>query len=99
MHTMNTKSGVTTLGYFTEIEMLQNKIAELKMQLEEERTEHRDMYQRMRADCARVLSLCSENQELKQENLKLSLELLEYRELKAAQVLQAALRRVSALVM
>jgi hypothetical protein len=86
-------AGLSGLGYFTEIEMLQKKINDLKMQIEEERAEHRDIYHRMRADCAHVQSMYAEMQELKKENLKMAAELMEYHELKAAQVLQAAMRR------
>jgi hypothetical protein len=38
------------MGYFTEIEMLQNKIKELEKKLQEEREEHRDVYARMKTN-------------------------------------------------
>ena len=44
------------LGYFTEIEMLQNKIAELEQKLETERMEHKDIMIRMREKHAAEIS-------------------------------------------
>jgi predicted nucleic acid-binding Zn-ribbon protein len=39
-----------SVGYFTEIKMLQNKIEELETKLQDEREEHRDIYKRLKED-------------------------------------------------
>jgi hypothetical protein len=54
----------TFIGYFTEIEMLKQKIKELEEKLQEERQEHRDIFSRMKAD----------NELLKEDNAKLHME-------------------------
>ncbi len=68
------------LGYFTEIEILQNKIKQLENKLEQERIEHREAYQRMKQ-----LTVIYEDEimHLKQENVKLNtkLEEVSYEEL------------------
>jgi hypothetical protein len=41
---------MSIMGYFTEVEMLQNKIKELEKKLQEEREEHRDVYACMKTN-------------------------------------------------
>ncbi len=41
---------MSIIGYFTEIETLQNKFKELEKKLQEEREEHRDIYIRMKTN-------------------------------------------------
>jgi hypothetical protein len=41
---------MSSVGYFTEIKMLQNKIEELETKLQDEREEHRDIYKRLKED-------------------------------------------------
>ena len=48
----------TFIGYFTEIDMLKEKIKELEEKLQEERQEYRDIFSRMK----------TENEMLKTEN-------------------------------
>jgi len=54
----------TFIGYFTEIDMLKEKIKELEEKLRQEREEHRDIFFRMKA----------ENELLKEENNNLRME-------------------------
>lgn len=81
---------MSQFGYFTEIEMLQNKIKELELKLEEERAEHRDIFARMRAQCIQNCNNEFELKRLKDENTMLKAEL---HEIKSMQTIQAALRR------
>jgi hypothetical protein len=77
-------------GYFTEIEMLQKKIKELELKLEEERAEHRDIFARIRRQCIQNTNNEFELKHLKDENRILKAEL---QELKSVQTIQAAIRR------
>jgi hypothetical protein len=45
---------MATMGYFTEIEKLQNQIKELECKLEQERQEFRDAFMRMKAAASQV---------------------------------------------
>ena len=56
-----------SIGYFTEIEMLKEKINELEQKLQEEREEHRDIFFRMKADNE---LLKEQNDNLRMENLR-----------------------------
>ncbi len=73
---------MSSVGYFTEIEMLQNKIRELENKLEEEREEHREIYMKLKSELryttsssnhfdAQLHFLQQENQKLIQENCML----------------------------
>ena len=73
---------MSSIGYFTEIEMLQNKIRELENKLEEEREEHREIYMKLKSELryttsssnhfdAQLIYLQQENQKLIQENCML----------------------------
>ena len=73
---------MSSVGYFTEIEMLQNKIRELENKLEEEREEHREIYMKLKSELryttsssnhfdAQLIYLQQENQKLIQENCML----------------------------
>lgn len=80
---------MSQFGYFTEIEMLQKKIKELELKLEEERAEHRDIFARMR-ECIQNTNNEFELKHLKDENAILKAEL---REIKSVLTIQAAIRR------
>jgi CRISPR/Cas system-associated endoribonuclease Cas2 len=82
---------MSQFGYFTEIEMLQKRIKELELKLEEERTEHRDIFLRMRAQCMQNSNNEYELKCSREENAMLKAEL---QEIKSAQIIQAAIRRV-----
>jgi uncharacterized coiled-coil DUF342 family protein len=92
-------AGLSGLGYFTEIEMLHNKITELQQKLveqrekfDEERAEFRDIYQRLREE--RITpTVYEELYHLKKENAKMAAELEEYHKVEAAQILQSFVRR------
>lgn len=45
---------MSSIGYFTEIEILQNKIKELESKLEHERDEFRETFMRMKANIASI---------------------------------------------
>lgn len=73
---------MSSVGYFTEIEMLQNKIRELENKLEEEREEHREIYMKLKNELryttsssnhfdAQLIYLQKENQKLLHENCML----------------------------
>jgi len=77
---------MTSLGYFTEIEMLQNRIRELETQLHTEREEHREIYMKLKTELRFTNSssnqfehqlqyLQTENQRLAEENICLREEL------------------------
>lgn len=70
------------LGYFTQIEMLENKIKELETKLEEERREHKEAYMRLKQSSAvhcvssntsdyELHFLHKENARLREENERL----------------------------
>lgn len=61
--------GGNRIGYFTEIEQLQNRIRQLEEQLCEEREEHKAIYAKMKRD---VQEFIQENMELKKENMRLA---------------------------
>jgi hypothetical protein len=93
-------AGLYGLGYFTEIELLQNRISDLQAELqkervkrEEERAEYRDIYARLREDCTSNQRMFAEIQFLKSENAKMAAELHTYHKTLSAQILQAAIRR------
>jgi uncharacterized coiled-coil DUF342 family protein len=96
-------AGLSGLGYFTEIEMLQKRIAELEHKLveerekfDEERTEFRDIYKRLRAECSNR-TVYEEVFNLRYENAHMATELEEYRKIEAAQILQSIVRRSCAM--
>jgi len=60
-----------SLGYFTEIEILQNRIKSLEEKIQEEREEHREIYAMMKAN---VEDFLQEIDALKKENHKLAAE-------------------------
>jgi hypothetical protein len=73
---------MSSVGYFTELEMLQNKIRELENKLEKEREEHREIYMKLKSELryttsssnhfdAQLSYLQQENQKLIQENCML----------------------------
>lgn len=84
------------IGYFVEIEMLQNKIKELEQKLNDERAEHRDIFSRMRAQLLETSLNKNEIIQLRAENAALRNELYELLNAKtdAAKILQASMRRV-----
>lgn len=45
---------MSSIGYFTEIEMMQSKIKELENKLEQERQEFREAFMRMKASSANI---------------------------------------------
>ncbi len=59
---------MSSIGYFTEIEILNLKIKELEQKIQEERDEHRDIYIRLKSQNE---ILCIENTKLKNENISL----------------------------
>lgn len=71
----NQNNGGISLGYFTEIEMLQNKIKELEEKLQEERDEHKEIYARMKVHVedfrAEIDQLRRDNRRLAAENAEL----------------------------
>lgn len=96
-------AGLSGLGYFTEIEMLHNKIAELEQKLiderekfDEERAEFRDIYKRLKQERV-TQTVYEEVYHLKRENAKMAAELEEYRKTEAAQILQSFVRRCCAM--
>jgi hypothetical protein len=73
---------MSQIGYFTEIEMLHNKIVELEQKLETERVEHKDIMIRMREKhAADISSILNELIDLRRSNQLLREELLQHQEL------------------
>lgn len=64
----NQNAGGFSMGYFTEIEMLQNKIKNLEEKIQEEREEHKEIYARMKVN---VEDFLQEIDQLKKENRQL----------------------------
>ena len=63
---------MSSIGYFTEIEMLNLKIKELEQKIQEERDEHRDIYIRLKSQND---ILYIENKKIKTENISLKTQL------------------------
>jgi peptidoglycan hydrolase CwlO-like protein len=66
--TAKTIPGSNGIGYFTEIEMLQNKIKQLEEKLQEEREEYKSIYAKMKVSLQDIMQ---ENKNLKAENTRL----------------------------
>ena len=63
------------IAYFTEIEMLQNKIKQLEEQLNEEREEYKAIYAMMKKNLADFIK---EIEQLKKENQVLTMALVQH---------------------
>lgn len=66
---------MSSIGYFTEIDLLKKKIKELEEQIESERQEHRDIYMKLKNnnDNAYIMSLKEDVNVLRAENQRLIL--------------------------
>lgn len=66
---------MSSIGYFTEIEQLKNKIQELEETIQSERQEHREIYMKLKnhSDNAYITSLREEVFSLRAENQRLIL--------------------------
>ena len=64
---------MSSIGYFTEMEQLKNKIHELEEQIQYERQEHREIYMKLKnnTDNSYIMSLKEEVMGLRAENQRL----------------------------
>ena len=67
----NQNAGGFSMGYFSEIEMLQNKIKSHEEKIQEEREEHKEIYARMKVN---IQDFLQEIDQLKRDNFRLATE-------------------------